>query len=307
MAYNTQYTKPAYSADIDKKSQDTNTSGVRFMNYDKMKYLAINYWKKACTIDIGIIPAGMSRGSGASWNWKDTPPANIHLSLTFNTLTTLESNCDEVWEALKKTGTFSNIGAICGLDLNNMVEINNGSTLGMETGIYLVLYKNIDQNTGKPGNMEVYPFATREVIRNYDYRTGQKMSDTNALQEFKDFRRIIHEACSALTMAYAHTVSESINPAKTSIAAALGSISKKLGVDGTSSSASIGTNQQGSTYNKSQYKGQYQGNKKQYQGTGTNYRKNNYSQYPQTQHQDTPPWESTDITLNSPDQANFFN
>lgn len=305
MAYNAQYNRTVNGTDtVEKKNQDVNTTGVRFMNYDKMKYLAVNYWKKSCTIDIGIIPAGMSRGSGASWNWKDAPPATIHVGLTFNTLTTLESNCDEVWEALKKTGTFSNIGAVCGLDLNNMVEINNGSTLGMETGIYLVIYKDIDANTGKPGNMEVYPFATREVVRNYDYRTGQKMSDTNTLQEFKDFRRIIHEACSALTMAYAHTVSESINPAKTSIAAALGNIGKKLGVDSATSASSVG-NQQNAQYAKTQYRSQYTGAKKPY--NGNNYRRNNYSQQGQQQRGDTPPWESSDITLNSPDQANFFN
>ena len=44
--FNGGYQKPAATT-AKKKSEDSNTKGVRLTNYDQMKYLDINYWKKA--------------------------------------------------------------------------------------------------------------------------------------------------------------------------------------------------------------------------------------------------------------------
>lgn len=314
--FNGGYQKPAATT-AKKKSEDSNTKGVRLTNYDQMKYLDINYWKKACSIDVGVIPQGAAPGTGASWSWNDAKPT-IHLALTFATLTTLETICDEVWESIKKTGSFTNVGAPCGSNFTNMVEINNGSTLNMPEGIYIVLYKDRDQS-GKAQLMEVYPCSTRTIERNYDPSTGNSVKDINKTQDFKDFRRCIHEAVSAFTMAYAHSVQEVQNLDRLSVASELGALCQHFGIDVSkmdSKPAYTGNNSGGarSGGNSGYRSGGYQ--RKSYGGNSNGYGRRDYNpgkpQYSGS-HNDTPPWasrtpndaptESMEINLSSPEEA----
>ena len=296
-----------------KKDADTNTKGVRLTNYEQMKYLDFNYWKKACSIDIGVIPQGATPGSGASWSWNDSKPT-IHLCLTFATLTTLETICDEVWESIKKTGSFTSAGAPCGANFSNLVEINSGNSINMPNGIYIVLYKDRDQS-GKAREMEVYPCSTRTIERNYDPSTGNSVKDINKTQDFKDFRRCVHEAVSAFTMAYAHTVQEVQNLDRLAISAELGAICQHHGIDITSLDAKPATfqSQNKSSGGNGYRSGGYQ--KKSYGGSG--YGKREYNggkpQYSGSNN-DTPPWatrspgqDNVELNLASPDQALFDN
>ena len=305
--------QPAQPKKTDAK--DASTTGVRLTNYDAMKYLNINYWKRACSIDIGPIPEGVTRSNPAPWDWKASMPT-MHMAMTFTSLTVLEEICDEVWESIKKSGTFSNVGAPCGSDLSNLVELNNGSTIGQPDGIYLVLYRNRDAN-GIPERYDFYPFATRVIERSFNPTNGHSTKDVTKTQDFKDFRRCIHEAVSALTMAVAHSVQEVQNLDKLSIITRLASICAHQGINvetatrtagGQQQSAPVRQNNGYSGYGKS---GGYRNNypKKQY---NNNYGGNRYG-VSNSRSNDNPPWnnnsnggtETIEVNLSSPAQADF--
>lgn len=295
-------------------SRDASTTGVRLTNYDAMKYLNINYWKRACSIDIGPIPQGVTRSNPAPWDWKASMPT-MHIAMTFTTLTVLEDICDEVWDSIRKSGTFSNVGAPCGSDLTNLVEINNGSTIGQPEGIYLVLYRGRDAN-GVPERYDFYPFSTRVIERGFNPTTGHSTKDISKTQDFKDFRRCIHEAVSALTMAVAHSVQEVQNLDKLSIIGRLASICAHQGISIESATRSAGGQQPAPVRQNNQWKSNsngYKGNhqKKQYGNTNGGYGSSRYGASNSRQ-TGNPPWgndqvqdASVEISISSPSQADF--
>lgn len=293
-------------------AKDASTTGVRLTNYDAMKYLNINYWKRACSVDIGPIPEGVTRSNPAPWDWKASMPT-MHIAMTFTSLTVLEEICDEVWDSIKKSGTFSNVGAPCGSDLGNLVELNNGSTIGQPEGIYLVLYRNRDAN-GIPERYDFYPFASRVIERGFNPTNGHSTKDVTKTQDFKDFRRCIHEAVSALTMAVAHSVQEVQNLDKLSIITRLASICAHQGISVETATRSVGGAQSGPVrqnagYNKGN--GNYHSNyPKKRQGSNNGYGGNRYGVFNSRQN-DNPPWnnssgsEAIEVSLSSPAQADF--
>lgn len=311
------YQKPAASSSPKKSSnQDSATNGVRLTNYDAMRYMNINYWKRALSIDIGPIPQGVTRSNPAPWDWNASKPT-MHMAMTFTSLTVLEEICDEVWESIKKTGSFTNVGAPCGADLNHLVEINNGSTIGQPAGIYIVLYKDRDQS-GRAQSYDFYPCSSRVIERDYDPNTGNSTKDITKTQDFKDFRRCIHEAVSAFTMAYAHSVQEVQHLEKLSILNQISAICAHNGI----TVESVGTpgnrpspvrnngnqNSGGGWKSNNGYRGNNNGGNRKYgggygsrYGVGNNNNRNN---------DDTPPWSqdsSIEVNLNSPEQADFNN
>lgn len=311
MPYNGFNNSNSQQSSQQKKSdaKDASTTGIRLTNYDAMKYLNINYWKRACSVDIGPIPEGVTRSNPAPWDWKASMPT-IHIAMTFTSLTVLEEICDEVWESIKKSGTFSNVGAPCGSDLSNLVELNNGSTIGQPEGIYLVLYRGRNAN-GVAERYDFYPFAGRVIERGYNPTTGQSTKDISKTQDFKDFRRCIHEAVSALTMAVAHSVQEVQNLDKLSIITRLASICAHQGVTVESGTRAGGASagpvrQNGYGKGNGGYRNNYQ--KKQY-GNG-NYGGNRFGVSGSRQN-DNPPWSSNsssdtvEVNLSSPSQADF--
>lgn len=317
MAYGQYQNNGAASTAKKSDAKDTNTTGVRLTNYDAGKYMNINYWKRTCSLDIGPIPAGVTRSTPGPWDWKASMPT-MHMAMSFSSLTVLEEICDEVWDSIKKSGTFTNVGAPCGAELEHLVEINNGSTIGQPDGIYIVMYKDRDQS-GHANSYDFYPCTTRVVERNYDVKTGTSTKDITRTQDFKDFRRCIHEAVSALTMAFAHSVREAESADRATITSALAAICAKNDIAVTTqlksaapaSGGSTGYQKQGG-WNKGGNRGNWNGGyKKPYGGNG--YQQGGYQQGGQRygvggqkSNNDTPPWEGgVEVTLNSPDQAGF--
>lgn len=296
---NNGYQKPANSGTTTKKNNKDSTSGVRLTNYDAMRYLTVNYWKRTASVDIGPVPQGATRATTV-WDWNESKPT-VHLAMSFTSLTTLEAICDEVWDSIKKNGSFANVGAPCGAELNHLIEINNGSTIGQPDGIYIVIYKDRDTATGRANSYDYYPCSARLIERNYDRNTGASTKDYSKVQDFKDFRRCIHEAVSALTMAYAHTVQEVQASDTSSMLEAMAAICAHNGItlQNSSSTASRSAGSSKSSGGSSGYqRGNWQNRSRGGYG-GNSYGNNGYPKksygggYQNNSYGDNPPWKQS--------------
>lgn len=261
---------------------DVNTNGIMLRNYDQRKFLTCSFWNKAVTIEIGTIPEGAESDFTVMRRVQ-----TIKQVMSFSTLTTLESICEDVLSSIKKTGQFAPVGAPCGAKFNNMIEISDGSNLGLNKGIYLVIYKDWDANR-MTNRMDVYPFSVRTVIRGYDHNTGRCTEDIDKVRDFKDFYLWVREACKAFTYAQAHTVMEVSKKERKSSSKMLFAISASLGIDvGADVLQPVSRSKSQSTasggYKKSRFDGGNYEHRGNYRNSSTGYRGGSTGGYPRRQ------------------------
>lgn len=189
------------------------------------KFLDFNYWGRYASIEIGAV----APGSGMDWESRKNAQRTRQV-IPFDSLSDLWDICEEVMDSVKNTGTFTSAGVKLGMKQDAMIEINNGSTLNMSPGIYLVIYKNLDSGN-RTNNLEVYAFDHSHIIRGYDHSTGMAKDDTAKIGQFRKFYRLVKEATKAFTMAQAHTIQAIQRTDRLACFKALSTIATALGVD----------------------------------------------------------------------------
>lgn len=200
-------------------------SGPTLYNDRAGKFLNFNYWGRYANIEIGAVPPG----SGMGWDARKNAQKVTQI-LSFENLNEIWDICEEVMESIKNTGTFTSAGVRAGSKQDAIVEINNGSTINMAPGIYLVIYKNLDSGN-RTNNLEVYPFGDAKIIRGYDHTSGMAKEDSIRIGQFKKFYRMVKEAAKAFTMAQAHSIQTIKHGDKLSTFKALAAITSALGID----------------------------------------------------------------------------
>lgn len=199
--------------------------GQTLFNNQIGKFLDFNYWGRYASIEIGAV----APGAGMDWESRKNAQRTRQV-IPFDALSDLWDICEEVMESVKNTGTFTSAGVKVGGKQDAMVEINNGSTLNMSPGIYLVIYKNMDSGN-RTNNLEVYPFDHSHIIRGYDHSTGMAKDDIAKIGQFKKFYRLIKEATKAFTMAQAHAIQAIQRNDRLSSFLAISAVAAALGVD----------------------------------------------------------------------------
>lgn len=201
------------------------STGPTLYNEGAGKFLNFNYWGRYSSVEIGVCPIG------APLNWDTRKNAQkVTQVISFSDLSELQDICEEVIESVKNTGTFTPTAVKVGSKQDCMVEINNGSTINMSPGIYLVIYKNLD-SAGRTNNLEFYPFTSCKMIRGYDHNSGSGKEDISKIGEFKKFYRMVKESAKAFTMAQAHAISVSGETDRLTCFKALSAITASLGID----------------------------------------------------------------------------
>lgn len=207
------------------REESLTTNGVFFSNSQAGKILNVNYWSKTVSLEISAVPAGAT----LTWDMrKNIQP--LRQVLSFHTISELATICDDILDEIKKTGTFTNAGVIGGSKKDAIVEISTGENLKLNPGIYLVIYKGLD-NSGRTNTVEFYPFGGTRIIRNYNHTTGQMTEDISSVGEFKKFIKILHNAEDAFTMAQAHAIADLKKSDKMAVFKTLAAVSAALGVD----------------------------------------------------------------------------
>lgn len=207
------------------RQQQLTTTGPTLFNESAGKFLNFNYWGKFASIEIGV----MGPGSPMTWDARKNAQL-VKQVIGFGDLSELQDVCEEILDSIKNAGTFTSTAVKIGARQDAIVEINNGSTLGMAPGIYLVIYKNLD-STNRTNNMEFYPFNSSKVIRGYDHNTGSGKEDIAKIGEFKKFYRMVKEAVKAFTLAQAHAIEVVHEGEKLATFRVLSALTAAMGID----------------------------------------------------------------------------
>lgn len=288
MAYennnNNQFNNNPRAAAPRKATAKSETDGIILTNERAGRFLKTRFWNRTMGIDIGSYPPG----SPITYDTVRKAQLFSHV-FSFSTLFELYDICEEVLDSIKNTGTFESTATEAGQKKDVILEISNGKNINMNPGIYLVMYKQVD--TGKRTNtMEIYPFGSSKVLREYDHNTGYAKEDIKANGEFKKFVMCLKEAAKAFTMAQAHAINDVNKNERMAILSSMNAVASAMGVDiskavDASNSFSAGKSSGGSSYNRpastQQSPGQYQrksqpGQWKSNGGTG-GYQRNNYN------------------------------
>ena len=203
--------------------QNPTTNGIVLTNDRQGKFLELSHWGRYMNIAIG------SAQGRITFEARRSAPRSTQ-NITFADLSDLWDLCEEVMDSLKNTGTFTPAGVRVGNSRNTIIEISNGSNINVAPGIYLVMYKDLD-NANRTNNVMFYPFDQVTYYRGYDPSTGQAKEDISKTGQFKKFYRTIKEAAKALTMAYAHSTLVNMQSTKITTFKAIAAIAAKLGVD----------------------------------------------------------------------------
>ena len=284
------------------QSKEDTTQGPILYNTQSGKFLQFDYWGRYVTIRIGSVQPGVQMNFENRKNAKMTSQV-----LSFGDLSDLQDVCDEVMESLRNAGTFTSSAVRVGSTGNSLIEINNGSNIGQTPGIYLVIYKDLDQS-GRTANMEVYPFTAGKVLRSYDPSTGSAKEDITKLGQFKKFYHLVKEATSAFTMATAHSVIALDKPNRLTKFKALAAISQQLGVtiskelEQAIAQPSAPSNGGGSSYGGN--RGSWGGNRGNYGGGGYNRSGGFGGGYGQSAQQAASLNDPVDINLSMSDMTN---
>ena len=222
---NPQYTRKSAGYSRNNNADSVTTNGVFMHNERAGKFLRIRYWSRTLSMDIGVYPAGTPLDMNVIQNAQ-----TFNQNITFSTIFELKEICDEVLDSIQSTGRFTPTATVATQKGDSIVEISDGSNLNLSSGIYLVLYKNVDAGK-RSGTFEVYPFSSTKVMKNYNHNTGAATEDIKATGDFKKFAKCLDEAAKAFTMAQAHAIAEVKKSDKTATFMALSAIAANLGVD----------------------------------------------------------------------------
>ena len=252
------------------------STGMSFANEAVGKFMSFNYWGRNVSLEIATCPPGVPM------TWELRKNAQVFRQvISFTSIADLNAICEEVLDSIKANGSFTPVGIRVGSKKDSIVEISNGENIKMPAGIYLVVYKGLD-NTNRTNLMEFYPFDNTKFVRGYDHTTGNMREDISKVGEFKKFARAISNAMDAFTMAQAHAISELKKNDKMASFKALAAIGAALGVDmtkdllekKTTGSSSYTRNQNPTSGGSGGYRsGSYGGNR---QGGG-NYQRGSYN------------------------------
>lgn len=199
--------------------------GPTLFNERAGKFLNFNYWGRYASLEIGVVQPGMAM------NWEARKNAQkVTQVVAFENLSEIWDICEEIMESLKNTGTFTSAGIRVGMKQDAMVEINNGSTINMAPGIYLVIYKNLDSGN-RTNNLEIYPFEDVRIIRGYDHSSGMAKDDISKVGQFKKFYRLVKESAKAFTMAQVHAMQVVTKQDRLSTFRIMTALGQALGVD----------------------------------------------------------------------------
>ena len=201
------------------------TRGNTLYNNKAGKFLDIGFWGSSASIQINSV----APGGPMDWNARKNA-ARTSANLGYGDLNDLWDVSEEVMDMIKATGTFTSSAIRVGSKRDTIVELNNGSSIGMAAGIYLVIYKNVD-SSNRTNNLDIYPFNKSHVLRGYDHSSGNAKDDFLSLGQFKKFYRFVKEAAKAFTMATAHTSKQSFKNDTMTMFKALAGITGKLGID----------------------------------------------------------------------------
>lgn len=181
------------------KQYDINTFGPSFYNEKAGLRLSTSHWKSNLSLSIEKIT------KEASGNLVPVKGSGDKISISGGTISALEAILEDALESIKATGTFESDGVECGVKSNNLVAISNGSEIDQAPGMYLVIYKDLDDNR-IAGNVTIFPFNQRITVRGYNPKTGAGKAYARPTQELKEFKRILSESAKAATKAIAHQV-----------------------------------------------------------------------------------------------------
>lgn len=230
MPYNNQYASRGGSSGQTPRRQfggedNLSTNGVSYTNEDAGKILNFNYWGKTVSLEIATVPAGTT----LTWDMRKNAQT-LRQVISYHTISELAALCDDIMDEVKSKGSFETAGILGGSKHDTVLEISNGDSINMQPGIYLVIYKGLD-NSKRTNVIEFYPFNKTKIIRKYDHRSGQMVEEISKFGEFKKFVKALHSAETAFTMAQAHTIAEVKKSDKMAVFKTLAAISASLGVD----------------------------------------------------------------------------
>lgn len=220
----------------DEKRKSNNTYGPNYYNYDTHEKLSILYWDSSIGFVISKFTENSSGGIVEDTN------NSTRITVKGHTASALASVAEEALNAMKHgdISSFESTGIPCGSQFNNMVEISNGSNIGRDTGLYLVLYKDISEER-KTSNRAVYTFSSKVAVKGYNSETGEGRSIAMKSQEFKDFKRTITDFSGSMNLAFAHSVKEATKFEKMATAKVLSLICANMGIDLMSNNYSSGS------------------------------------------------------------------
>ena len=245
---------PKYSGNASpkKKTDDVTTNGILLKNEAAGKFLRMGHWNGTMKTDIGTVQPGMHIDA-ASIQGAQT----FGHVFSFAAMADLYEVCLDVMDMIKKGEPFIPMAVVAGQKKDIILEISDGSNINMPTGLYFVLYKNVDQGS-RTNTFDMYPFAETYVMRNYNHNTGESVLDVKKLGDFKKFVTVLKESMKAFTNAQAHVIKEASK--KNNPLALLAAISNALGVDVGKSVSDVtnGKFNGKATYSKGNYNNNYQ-------------------------------------------------
>ena len=238
---------PKYSGNATprKKSDDTTTNGVLLKNEAAGKFLRMGYWNGTMRTDIGTVQPGMEINATSIQGAQ-----TFGHVFSFAAMADLYEICVEIEEAMKKGEPIVPMAVVAGQKKDTILEISDGSNIGMPTGLYFVLYKGVDSGS-RTNTFDMYPFDSTVVLKNYNHSTGESILEPKKLGDFKKFKTVLKESMKAFTNAQAHVVKEVSK--KNNPLTALAAIGQALGVD-------INKSVMEATYNRSSGKSSYSRN-----------------------------------------------
>lgn len=208
------------------RAQRESTDGQSLFNDATGKILDFSYWGNYVNLAIITAPPG----TPLDWSTKRSAQNRTTCALSFSSLSQFWDICDEVMDSLKNSGSFAQAGLRVGSKQDVIIELNDGTKLGQPSGIYLAIYKGIDQS-GRASSVDYYPFPATRVIRGYDHTTGRMKDDVTKVGQFKEFWRLVKSATKAFSLAEAHVHRSVGRNDRLRGQAALNAMAAKLGVD----------------------------------------------------------------------------
>ena len=224
------------------------TNSLFIDNAQAGKFLQIKFWNKTMGIDIGIYDNNLPLTQEVIQN------ANRfgHV-FGFHTLFDLYEICLSVQQSLKESGTFQPMAILAGQNKNAIIEISNGSNIDQVEGIYLVIYKNLDDGK-RSQTYDFFPFGHSDIMKSYNHNTGEFMNGNINYGDFKKLILCLKESSKAFTLAQAHVLQEINHAKQTTMVDGLIAIANSLGIDlnksTTASNSGYRTNGK-SSYNRS--------------------------------------------------------
>ena len=178
------------------QKESTNTKGPQFYNPDDPMFpgtLVCSFWDNFIKFSVHPSKPVEQRTQSAVYDYNTTGSTAVTAE---KALILLEGIKNRILPALEK-GESASVGTVVG-GSNQVAVVTNGQQVA------LVVYKNIDPVTKKPGSNFGYTFNTNVAIIDYDKNTGTHEMET-VQSELNQFIVFLKESVKALTHAQAHS------------------------------------------------------------------------------------------------------